>query len=124
MKSRVWPSCLCSVASAPAVAMTTTMPYLKLSRQDSFGTPVGVRLSFLYPSPMRGAACEKRKKKKKLPPGGEKKKKVAPLGVSIGQLLSGPSVLSKSDTDHTGSDESKKRQYNHGRASAPPGRVL
>ena len=30
---------------------------LKLSRQDSFGTPVGVRLSFLYPSPMRGPAC-------------------------------------------------------------------
>ena len=32
---------------------------LKLSRQDSFGTPVGVRLSFLYPSPMRGAACHR-----------------------------------------------------------------
>ena len=30
---------------------------LKLSRQDSFGTPAGVRLSFLYPSPMRGPAC-------------------------------------------------------------------
>ena len=30
---------------------------MKLSRQDSFGTPVGVRLSFLYPSPMRGPAC-------------------------------------------------------------------
>ena len=28
---------------------------LKLSRQDSFGTPVGVRLSFLYPSPMRAS---------------------------------------------------------------------
>ena len=45
-------------------AFTTTRfmmaPYLKLSRQDSFGTPAGVRLSFLYPSPMRGAARRKK----------------------------------------------------------------
>ena len=31
-----------------------------LSRQDSFGTPVGVRLSFVYPSPMRGSARRKK----------------------------------------------------------------
>ena len=42
---------------------------LKLSRQDSFGTPVGVRLSFVYPSPMRGSA---RRKKNDSPPRDKK----------------------------------------------------
>ena len=43
--------------------LRTALPglfFLKLSRQDSFGTPVGVRLSFLYPSPMRGSAWQKK----------------------------------------------------------------
>ena len=52
--SKPW---LCSYSLGKAVPPCSTRRSLKLSRQDSFGTPVGVRLSFLYPSPMRGPAC-------------------------------------------------------------------
>ena len=95
-------------------AVTCFMILLKLSRQDSFGTPVGVRLSFLYPSPMRGAA----RRKKMTRPRGKKKE----AQNSLGQLFS---VRLKSDTDHTGSDESKKdHEPSAERRASARGRVL